>query len=94
MKVWSFNCTLIFLSNVEQISVLGGEDNAGISGGNEGEVAGFDSADNPADYCDHDKDANDADDDNDGDYGDDEDDESSHVHHGCDKDGPYYSDPK
>ena len=71
-----------YFSDAEQISVLGGEDDAGISGGNDGEIAGMDSDDTPADY------GEDADDDNDGDYGDDEDDDGSHVHYGGGKDWP------
>ena len=69
-----------YFSDAEQTSVLGGEDNAGISGGNYGKVAGINSDDNPADYGD------DADDDYDGDNGDDEDDDGSHVHHAGGKD--------
>ena len=56
-----------YFSDAEQISVLGDEDNAGISGGNDGKVAGIDSDDNPDDYGDDgddDKDGDDAD----GDY--------------------------
>ena len=41
-----------YFSDAEQISVLGDEDNAGISGGNDGEIAGMDSDDTPADYGD------------------------------------------
>ena len=62
-----------YFSDAEQISVLGG---------NDGEIAGMDSDDTPADY------GEDADDDNDGDYGDDEDDDGSHVHYGGGKDWP------
>ena len=62
-----------YFIDAEQISVVGGEDDAGISGGNDGDIAGMDSDDNPADYGD------DGDDDKDGNYGDDEDDAAAMI---------------
>ena len=48
-----------YFIHAEQISVVGGEDDAGISGGNDGDIAGMDS-DNPADYGDDGDDEDDA----------------------------------